>query len=239
MISSGKIFAYRTSEYIKDMGAPDRFERARVDMENGIPAARNLARAQKAVFLDRDGTINRMRDYITSPEDFELLDGAARAIKIINGLGFLAIVVTNQPAIARGEMTFDTLNLIHKKMETELGKEGAFLDDVFFCPHHPDKGFPGERPEYKIDCDCRKPKPAMILRAAEKYNVSLADSYMVGDHARDARAGINAGCAPVFLTGGGELPECICNCEGSKPLEMRASLLDFANNLARKLECKR
>jgi len=85
------------------------------------------------------------------------------------------------------------------KMETDLGKHGAYIDDLFYCPHHPDSGFPGERPEYKIDCDCRKPKPGLILKAAEKYNIDLSKSYMVGDDMRDVNAGINAGCIPVLL----------------------------------------
>jgi D-glycero-D-manno-heptose 1,7-bisphosphate phosphatase len=155
---------------------------------------------QKAVFLDRDGTINAFNGFITRPEDFELLEGAAEAIRKINSLGYLVIVITNQPVIARGELDFETLDLIHKKMETDLGKHGAYIDDLFFCPHHPDKGFSGERPEYKIDCDCRKPKPGMILQAAQKYNIDLAESFMVGDDQRDIEAGMNAGCKPVFLT---------------------------------------
>jgi histidinol-phosphate phosphatase family protein len=83
-------------------------------------------------------------------------------------------------------------------METELGKAGAYVDDIYFCPHHPDKGFAGERSEYKIDCECRKPKPGMILAAAEKYNIDLAQSYMVGDEIKDAEAGRAAGCKDVY-----------------------------------------
>jgi D,D-heptose 1,7-bisphosphate phosphatase len=201
-ISGGKIFAYSTPEYIKDMGVPERYAQAASDIENGIVKQKNLSNRQKCIFLDRDGTINKFNDFIKKPEDFELLEGAADAVKKINSLGYLAIVITNQPVIARGEIDFDTLDLIHQKMETELGKYGAYIDDLFYCPHHPDKGFPGERPEYKIDCNCRKPKPGMILQAAEKYNIDLSLSYMVGDDMRDVRAGINAGCTPVFLTGG-------------------------------------
>jgi D,D-heptose 1,7-bisphosphate phosphatase len=151
------------------------------------------------VFLDRDGTINAFNGFITKPEDFELIDGAAKAIRAINRAGYLAIVITNQPVIARGEASFEDLEKIHNKMETELGKVGAYVDDVFFCPHHPDKGFPGERPEYKIDCDCRKPKPGMLLQAAEKYNIDLARSYMVGDDLRDVQAGLAAGCTAILL----------------------------------------
>jgi D,D-heptose 1,7-bisphosphate phosphatase len=198
-IHGGKIFAYSTPEYIKDMGTPERYAQVTSDIENGIVRRKNLSLRQKCVFLDRDGTINKTNNFIKKPEDLELIEGAAEAIKKINDLGYLAIVITNQPVIARGEVDFATLDLINKKMETDLGKQGAYIDDLYFCPHHPDKGFPGERPEYKIDCDCRKPKPGMILKAAEKYNIDLSISYMAGDDKRDVNAGINAGCIPVFI----------------------------------------
>jgi len=197
---SGGIFAYSTPEYIKDIGTPDRLAQAEKDMEKGIINAKNLSVRQKAVFLDRDGTINKNNNFVSKPEDMELIDGAAEAVKKINSLGYLAIVITNQPVIARGEVDFDTLDTIHMKMETELGKYGAYIDDLFYCPHHPDNGYEGERAEYKIICECRKPKPGMILEAASKYNIDLSKSYMAGDHERDVQAGINAGCIPVFLT---------------------------------------
>jgi len=204
-ISGGKIFAYPTPEYIKDMGTPERYAQVTSDIEKGIVTQKNLSVRQKCIFLDRDGTINKfvINNFITKPEDFELIEGAAQAVKKINSLGYLAVVITNQPVIARGDTDIQTLELIHMKMETELGKNGAYIDDLFFCPHHPDRGFPGERPEYKIDCDCRKPKPGMILKAAQKYNIDLSKSYMVGDDMRDVQAGINAGCIPVFLTNNG------------------------------------
>jgi D,D-heptose 1,7-bisphosphate phosphatase len=199
-IPSGKIFAYSTPEYIKDMGTPERYEQVSSDIENGIVRNKNLAIKQKAVFLDRDGTINIFNGFVTKPKDFNLIDGVTEAVKKINSLGFLAIVITNQPVIARGEVYSNTLDLIHMKMETELGKNGAYIDDLFYCPHHPNRGFEGERPEYKIDCNCRKPKPGMILQAAQKYNIDLSYSYMVGDDMRDVQTGINAGCVPVLLT---------------------------------------
>jgi D,D-heptose 1,7-bisphosphate phosphatase len=219
-ISDGKIFAYPTPEYIKDMGTPERYAQVNSDMEKGIVRQKNLSNKQKCVFLDRDGTINKFNSFITKPEDFELIEGAAEAVKKINNLGYLAIVITNQPVIARGEADFETLDLIHMKMETDLGRHGAYIDDLFFCPHHPDKGFDGERPEYKIDCDCRKPKPGMILQAAEKYNIDLLQSYMVGDDMRDVNAGINAGCIPVFLTNNKPV-------EGMDNIKTFTNLLDF------------
>jgi D,D-heptose 1,7-bisphosphate phosphatase len=220
-ISSGKIFAYPTPEYIKDMGTPERYAQVTADIENGIVRGKNLSVKQKAVFLDRDGTINTFNGFVTKPEDFTLIDGAAEAIKKINSLGYLAIVITNQPVIARGEVDFQTLDLIHKKMETDLGKHGAYIDDIFYCPHHPDVGFAGERQEYKIDCDCRKPKPGMILKAAEKYNIDPAQSYMVGDDKRDVQAGINAGCIPVFLTNGKKTNENITNTDVKMFLDLK------------------
>lgn len=188
-ISSGRIFAYDTPEYIKDMGTPDRYYEVEKDIKNGKVKARNLSQRQKAIFLDRDGTINKYIGFLTKPEQFELLPGAADAIKMINKSGYLAIVVTNQPIIARGDCTWDELLQIHDKMETELGKNGAFLDAIYICPHHPDKGFEGERPDYKFNCDCRKPKPGLLLQAAKDYNIDLLQSYMVGDSERDTSAG--------------------------------------------------
>jgi D-glycero-D-manno-heptose 1,7-bisphosphate phosphatase len=199
LVTEGNIFAYHTPEYIKDIGTPERYALVSEDIEKGLVSRRNLSVKQRAVFLDRDGTINKMNGFVTKPEEFEMIDGAAEAIRQINSLGYLAIVITNQPVIARGEVTLEELELIHNRLETELGKAGAYLDDIFFCPHHPDKGFPGERPEYKIDCDCRKPKPGLLLRAAEKYNINLTASYMVGDDKRDVEAGRAAGCTPVLL----------------------------------------
>jgi D,D-heptose 1,7-bisphosphate phosphatase len=201
-IQSGRIFAYSTPEYIKDMGTPERYTEVSSDIKKGIVRQKNLSVKQKCIFLDRDGTINTFNGFVTKPEDLELIVGAAEAIKKINNLGYLAIVITNQPVIARAEASVETLELIHWKMETDLGKSGAYIDDLFYCPHHPDKGFPGEHPEYKIDCECRKPKPGLILRAAQKYNIDIAQSFMVGDDLRDVQAGINAGCKPIFLNNG-------------------------------------
>lgn len=192
-IPSGKIFAYDTPEYIKDMGTPDRFYETEKDIESGKVHARNLKNKQKAIFLDRDGTINKMVGFVTKPEQFELIEDAAEAIKAINKSGYLAIVVTNQPVIARGDCTFEELQTIHDKMETELGKVGAFVDAIYVCPHHTDKGFEGERPEYKCNCDCRKPKPGLLLQAAKDFNIDLSESYMIGDSYRDVEAGENAG----------------------------------------------
>lgn len=198
-IKSGRIFAYDTPEYIKDMGTPERFHEVEEDIRSGKVKARNLKNKQKAIFLDRDGTINKYVGFLTSPQQFELISGVAEAIKKINKSGYLAIVVTNQPVIARGDCTWDELQQIHDKMETELGREGAFLDSIYICPHHKDKGFEGECAEYKFDCNCRKPKSGLFFQAAEDLNIDLSQSIMVGDSERDVEAGINAGLAKEIL----------------------------------------
>ena len=154
------------------------------------------------MFIDRDGTITTLDGFVTRPEQLVLADGAAAAIRMINESGFLAIVITNQPVIARGECTIAGLDEIHRKMETDLGSSGAYIDDIFYCPHHPDKGFTGERPEYKVECDCRKPKPGMIFAAAKKFNIDLSGSYMAGDSKMDALAGLRAGCQPALIRAG-------------------------------------
>lgn len=203
LAGTGKMFCYDSPEYVKDMGTPDRYEAVCRDFRNGTVQAKNLEKKQKAIFLDRDGTINRYVGFLRNIDDFELIDGVAEAIKAINRSGYLAIVVTNQPVIARGEVTCDELQEIHNKMETLLGLEGAYLDGVYFCPHHPHHGYEGEIPELKTECDCRKPKPGMLLQAANDFNIDLSQSWMIGDGENDVKAGIAAGCK-TGLVGDGE-----------------------------------
>ena len=111
-------------------------------------------------------------------------------------------MVTNQPVVARGMCSEEDVRTIHKKMETLLGREGAYLDDIAFCPHHPDKGYPEENPDYKIVCLCRKPNTGLIDRMAEKYNIDLSESYIIGDTTMDIQTGINAGLHTVLLQTG-------------------------------------
>lgn len=199
LAGTGKMFCYDSPEYVKDMGTPDRYDLVCRDFKEGRVQVRNLKHRQKAVFLDRDGTINKYVGFLRNINDFELIDGVAEAIKKINASGYLAIVVTNQPVIARGEVTFDELEQIHNKMETLLGIEGAYVDAIYYCPHHPHKGYEGERPELKFDCDCRKPKPGMLLKAAEDFNIDLSKSWMVGDGENDIKAGKAVGCHTALI----------------------------------------
>ena len=199
LCGTGKMFCYESPEYVKDMGTPDRYEAVCRDFAAGRVKAKNLKQKQRAIYLDRDGTINRYVGFLRGIDDFELLPGVAEAVKLINVSGYLAIVVTNQPVIARGEVTVPELQIIHNKMETLLGAEGAYLDAIYYCPHHPYKGYEGEVSELKIDCECRKPKPGMLLKAAEDYNIDLSQSWMIGDGENDIKAGKTAGCRTALI----------------------------------------
>ena len=228
LVSTGRIYAYDSPEYVKDMGTPERFAQVKSDILSGRAGPGNTGRPRKAVFLDRDGTINRYVGFLRDIEQFELIDGVAEAIRRINDSGYLVIVVTNQPVIARGEVTVGQLNTIHNKMETLLGNEGAYIDALYYCPHHPDKGFEGEVAELKTDCDCRKPKPGMLLQAAKELNIDLKSSWMVGDSWDDVQAGINAGCMTALIRSGRIEMD---NNENVNPLIYADSLSDFVKRI--------
>lgn len=203
LAGTGRLFIYDSPEYVMDMGTPERYEKVCADFRSGKIHARNLRNQQKAVFLDRDGTVNKYVGFLKNANEFELLPGAADAVRQINNSDYLAIVITNQPVIARGETTYVQLQEIHNKMETLLGREGAYLDAIYFCPHHPQKGYPGEVPELKYDCECRKPKPGMLLDAAKDFNIDLSRSWMAGDGQNDIKAGIAAGCRTALVGNSG------------------------------------
>ena len=218
LAGSGKMFCYDSPEYVKDMGTPERYYSVCDDFKAGRVSGKNLKNKQKAIFLDRDGTINKYVGFLRNIDDFELIDGVAEAIRKINESGYLAIVVTNQPVIARGEISFEELKKIHNKMETLLGQEGAYLDAIYYCPHHPHTGYEGERRELKIDCECRKPKPGMLLKAVQDFSIDLAQSWMVGDGKNDVKAGSNAGCKTALIN---------TECEFYGQTVAVTSLLDF------------
>lgn len=164
----------------------------------------------KCIFLDRDGTINVYKCLLHKKNDLALEEKSAEAIKMINDSEYLCIVVSNQPVVARNLCTLEEAWEINEKLEELLYNENdAYLDDIFICPHHPDKGYPEENTEYKIDCDCRKPKIGMIKEAAKKYNIDLSKSYIVGDTTIDIMTGINAGLKTTLVrTGLGGLDSC-------------------------------
>jgi histidinol-phosphate phosphatase family protein len=196
------LYGYGTSEYIKDMGTIDRLEAVAKDIEAGKPEARNMQRPQRAIFLDRDGVINEEVGLIRRAEEIRLLPGAGGAIKQINGSRFLSIVVTNQPMVARGLCTIEEIQRMHNRVDTLLGAQGAFIDYYYFCPHHPDKGYPEENPRFKVPCTCRKPDIGMIRAAAERFNIDLYRSYIIGDSTRDIQAGRNADLYSILVNTG-------------------------------------
>jgi len=225
LAGTGKLYCYDSTEYVKDMGTPERLAQVESDIRSGLVQSRSRRNLRRAVFLDRDGVLNRYVGYVRKPEELELLPGVPEAIRRINAAGYLAIVVTNQPVLARGDVTWSQFDEINARLETLLGLDGAYVDAVYVCPHHPDKGFAGEVSELKIECNCRKPQPGMLIEAAEKYNLNLKECWMVGDSERDIQAGLKAGTKTALLQGQGtslQLGDC-----GQD--EAHDSLLDFVN----------
>jgi len=200
--SGGLIAAYNTPEYLRDVGTEERLREVEADVTSGKVARLNRRNARKAVFLDRDGVLNVERGHVTTPEQLQLVPGAAEAVRRINRSEYLAVVVSNQSAIAKGLISEQQLERIHARLDTLLGVEGAYLDRIYYCPHHPERGFPGERPEYKIACTCRKPAPGMLLRGAAELNIDLAASFMIGDQATDILAGGSASVKTILLRTG-------------------------------------
>lgn len=203
MVQNGEaVYGYRSPEYVKDVGTMERIAQTIKDMERGIIERKCLKHKQKCIFLDRDGTINVYRGLIADEEKLELEPCAAEAIGKINASGWLAVVVTNQPVVARGMCEMEDVRRIHRKLETLLGRQGVYLDGIYFCPHHPDKGYPEENPAYKIPCECRKPKTGMILEAAERFHIDLEESWIVGDMTMDIQTGVNAGMHTALVKTG-------------------------------------
>ncbi len=203
MLAEGaRLYGYRSREYVKDMGTPERLARVEADCRSGLVGRLALRNSCTTVFLDRDGTLNVDVGYVSSPDQLVLFEGAGAAVRRLNREGLLAVVVTNQPVVARGECTEAELRRIHAKLETLLGMQGAYLDGLYYCPHHPDRGFPGERAELKIACKCRKPGTALIEEAAADLGIRLDGSWMIGDRTADIKAAQDAGLRAVLVRTG-------------------------------------
>lgn len=196
------LFGYSSPEYIKDAGTPERLEKTGRDLRSGRVAALSLRIPSPAVFFDRDGVLNEERSYISSPDQIALIDGAAEALKLLNRSHYRTVIITNQPVVARGEATEGELKQVHNRLDTLLGAEGAYVDGLYFCPHHPDKGFEGERPELKFECDCRKPARGMIDRAAQDFNIDVAASWYIGDMTTDIELARRCGMRSVMVQTG-------------------------------------
>ena len=202
LVDTIELFGYTTAEYLKDVGTPERLAEVNSDFYSGKIDRFNIENKRKAIFIDRDGVINKEVGLLCRLEDFIFLQDTAKAIKEINASEYLAIVITNQPVIARNLCSIERLEEIHKKMESLLGAEHAKLDAVYYCPHHPDKGYPGENPLYKIACNCRKPKPGLIEKAVRDFNIDLQGSFLIGDSWRDILCGKSAGLSTVGVRTG-------------------------------------
>jgi len=204
MLEDGvRILGHSSFEYIKDLGTPKRLEKVERDLRSGRVDRANLSVPQKAVFVDRDGTLNIHRGSLADLDQFELFPGVAEGIRRLNEHEFRVVVVTNQPVIARGEATFEQVRLIHNKLETLLGEKGAYLDAIYFCPHHPDKGFAGEVAALKFHCECRKPNTGMVDQASKAMNIDRRRSWLIGDTVRwDIRMAERAGLRSILVTTG-------------------------------------
>lgn len=203
LLKSGEtIRAYKSAEYIKDIGTANRLERVNSDFKSGKAGRFSKENKRPAIFIDRDGTLINDIELLCNPDDLELLPHTASAIKKINNSNFLSFLITNQPVIARNLCNISVLTQIHKKLETLLGREGAYLNDIYFCPHHPDRGYPEENPDFKIDCRCRKPETGMIDRALSDYNIDVGSSWFIGDTTVDVQTGINAGMKTILVKTG-------------------------------------
>ena len=194
-----KLYGYLSTEYIKDIGTPERLNKVEKDITSGRVQMMRKDKQKISIFLDRDGVINKEVNYLSEAGQFELLPGVEKAISRINKAGLLVVVVTNQPVIARGDLHEGELRIIHNKMETLLGAKGAYIDRLYYCPHHPDGGFSGEVSSLKFECDCRKPKIGMFTQAKNELNISMEKSWMIGDSPRDILAAQQAGLQSVLV----------------------------------------
>jgi D-glycero-D-manno-heptose 1,7-bisphosphate phosphatase len=176
----------------------------------------------RAIFIDKDGTLIEDVPYNVNPDLVRFTPGAIAALKMLKDKGYLLIMVSNQSGVARGYFTEDALEKLKVKLQEMLAKSGVPLDDLLFCPHHPD----GTVSRYSLMCECRKPKPGMILQAAKKFNIDLTESWMVGDILHDVEAGNRAGCRTILINNGNET-EWILS-PNRKPTGIAASLSQAA-----------
>ena len=202
LADGARVFAYRSVEYARDMGTPKRLAQVDADWRAGKIDAAQMRRERPAVFLDRDGTLNVEKGGVRHPEELELFPGAGAALSALRHAGFYLVVLTNQPVIARGEASEADIAAVHRRLEWELGKAGAYLDGIYMCPHHPDRGFPGERVELKIACDCRKPSTGLVERACRDLAIDRSRSWMIGDQTRDIEMARRAGLRSILLQTG-------------------------------------
>ena len=194
-----KVYAYNTREYVKDAGTPDRINLIKKQVKTIRFINGNINKKLPAIFLDRDGVINKeyLNKHYQNP--MEINKGAISAVKKINNNGFLSVIITNQPAIAKGIITLDKLKKDHKKLEYEFGLKGAYFDRIYFCPYHPEKGFKGEIKKFKKKSSWRKPDNGMFLQAIKDLNIDIKKSYMIGNSSADYYAAKKTGIKCLLI----------------------------------------
>lgn len=202
LAQGGYLKGYRSPEYVKDAGTPERLKKVSRDLLTGRVTQCSLRNEVPAVFIDRDGTLIEERGYIRHPEEIALLSDVGQALAKLNRSNYRTVLVTNQPVVARGECDETGLRQVHNRLETLLGIEGAYLDALYYCPHHPDAGFPGERCDLKIVCECRKPNIGLIEQASDELNIDLSKSWMVGDTTTDIMTARRAGVRSILVNTG-------------------------------------
>ncbi len=215
------LYGYASSEYIKDAGTPERWEKVQRDLASGWVRGASLENLQRAVLTDRDGTLNKDPGHIARAEDLELFPGIGAAMRRLNDAHWLNVVVTNQPVLARGEATFEGMRRIHARLDTEIAADRAWVDGLFLCPHHPHGGYPGEVPELKINCDCRKPAAGLIQQARDRFNLDLKECWMVGDSTADIGSARAAGVSMVLVRTG------VAGLDDKYPYEASFTVTDY------------
>lgn len=220
MIENGATLkAYSSPEYIKDLGTPARLDKVEAHLSDGVVQRQSLLNKQKAVFIDRDGTLNFLNGHIRRAEDIVFFEGIGTSMKQLQESSYRTVLVTNQPVVARGEATTEDIKAINAKLDFELSKSKSYFDAKYMCFHHPDSGYDGEVKSLKISCDCRKPNPGLIFRAKSELNIDLALSWFIGDTSADFGAAKNAGVNSIGVkTGEGSadhkydfLPDIVCD----------------------------
>ncbi len=203
LVDSGKeVFAYRSVEYAKDIGTPSRLAQAEADLKSGRVERLGLGVSKPAIFVDRDGVLNAEINGVHHPDQLALLAGAGEAVRMANQAGIPVICLTNQPDVAKGLLTREELGEVHAALDSRLAESGAYLDDLFYCPHHPESGWPNEVAELKVECACRKPRPGMLLHAAKSHNLDLNRSWFIGDRYSDIAAAHAAGVRGALVKTG-------------------------------------
>ena len=196
-----KIFSYQGIDFIKDCGQKKRLEKINKNL-NILFQVKNFTNKKKCIFLDMDGTIVHEIGHLNHYKKLKFYSNIENSIRKINESNFLCVLVTNKPVVARGECSLQMLDKIFCNLEKYLSLSSAYLDKIYFCPHHPEKGFKNEIRNLKISCNCRKPKKGLIIKAKNEMNINLSNSWMIGDTTTDIKLGKSTGMKTILLNTG-------------------------------------